>query len=137
MEILVRPVPLAQLETVEQEALLAAVECLVLREEPDLLACLVPVAPLALLDPVDPPEMLVVLVSPDLLVLGVSQEAPELLDPQERRDLLVLPVKMDAPVLPAQLDPEVSPETLASPDLKDLLARQASLVRREPLAPLD
>jgi len=51
------------LETVALAVLLAAVVCLALREEPDLLACLVLVEPLVLLDPVDPLEMLVALAS--------------------------------------------------------------------------
>jgi len=51
--------------------------------------------------------------------------------------LLVLLDKMAALDLPAQLDPEASPVTLDSPDPRDLLVRLASLVRRDPLAPLD
>lgn len=134
---LVSLVPLALLVPVELEALLAAVACLVLREELAPLVCLVPVVQLVQLDLVDPLEMLVVLVRLAQLVSGVSQEALETLDPQERRDLLVLLDKMAAPDLPAQQDLEASLETLVFPDPKDRLGSLASLVRREPLAPLD
>jgi len=54
-----------------------------------------------------------------------------------RRGLLDLLDKMAAQALPAQLDLEASPETSDSPDPKDLVVRLASLVRRDPLAPLD
>lgn len=134
---LVRSVHLALLATVELEVLLAAVVCLVLREELVPLVCLVPVVVVVHLDLVDLLEMLVVLVSLAQPVSGVSQEALEALDPQERRDLLVLLDKMAALDPLAQLDLEASTETLASPDPKDLVVRLASLVIREPLEPLD
>lgn len=128
---------LGLLVPVELEVLLAAVACLVVREELALLVCLVPVVLLVLLDLVDPLEMLAVLVSLAQLVSGVSQEALEAPDPQERRDLLVLLDKMAAVDLQAQVDLEACPETLVSLDPKDLLVSLASLERGEPLAPLD
>lgn len=136
-DLLVSLVPLAHLATVEPEVLLAAVECLVLREELAPSVCPAPVVLLVLVDLVDPLEMLVVLVSLVPLDSGVSQEAQEALDPQERRESLAPLDKMDAPDLPALLDLEASPETLASPDPRDLVVRLASPETREPLAPLD
>lgn len=134
---LVSLVLLDLLAAVELEALLAAVVCLVRREELAQLVCLAPVVLPARPDLVDPLEMLAALVSLVQLVSGVSQEAPEALDPQERRDLLVLLDKTAALDLPAQLDLEASLETLASPDPKDLLASLVSLETREALALLD